>query len=612
MRKTVSTAPLLCITILCIGTLGCLALQAQPTISTQHNSNSRTGSNTTETVLKPANVNVRQFGKLFSYTLDDQTYSQPLYIPGLTMEFDGKVHNVVFVTTVNNTVYAWDADNYDANGGHPLWKQKLTPENARVPTANDMSEAGACGGNYHDFAGNLGMVGTPVIDVNSKTLYVVSHIIAGQGKHVQRLHALDITSGKERLGPREIQAKINTKFGDVEFSPKYNNQRPALALVGNIVYIGWASYCDSGDYHGWIMGYKTSDLSQLTAWSTTTTGEKGGFWQSGQGVMVDDKANLFLVTGNGTSNEEGNYSESVVRLNPNPQGALQVSSFFTPINWVFLNDMDLDFGSAGVIPIPGTTLVAGGGKEGMFYLIDANSRLPQLKLLQEFQAVWPSPGTATMHIHGSPVFYEAKSRSRFTVDSDLDDEPDTGTPTKPLTRTDKYIYLWGENDFLRVYEFIDTPGSPHLKSTAVAVSNMRAPQILPPTPPGRVPKGGMPGGFLSVSSNGIEDGIVWALAVYACNANQHVEPGILYAFDAAEFMGKKEPTAQLKELWNSKEYSARDDVGYFAKFTYPTIANGKVYVAGWGPVPPHERDKCAPKEVPTDRGQLNVYGLLPR
>ena len=121
----------------------------------------------------------------------------------------------------------------------------------------------------------------------------------------------------------------------------------------------------------------------------------------------------------------------------------------------------------------------------------------------------------------------------------------------------------------------------------------------------------MPGGFLAVSSNGNEDGIVWALAVYACNANQHVEPGILYAFDAADFLGKKEPTAQLKELWNSKEYAARDDVGYFAKFTYPTIANGKVYAASWGSVPSHEWDKCAPKEVPSDRGQLNVYGLLP-
>ena len=121
----------------------------------------------------------------------------------------------------------------------------------------------------------------------------------------------------------------------------------------------------------------------------------------------------------------------------------------------------------------------------------------------------------------------------------------------------------------------------------------------------------MPGGFLSVSSNGSEDGIVWALAVYACNANQHVEPGILYAFDAADFLGKRDIIGQFKELWNSKEYAARDDVGYFAKFTYPTIANGKVYAASWGSVPSHEWDKCAPKEVPSDRGQLNVYGLLP-
>jgi len=584
-----------------------LTVQAQPKVSvwTQHNSNSRTGSNAAEMTLKPSNVNVRGFGKLFSYTLDDQTYSQPLYVPELTMEFDGKVHNVVFVTTVNNTVYAWDADS-DVNGGHPLWKRNLTPPPpARVPNAKDMSLLGACGGQYHDFAGNLGMVGTPVIDINSKTLYVVSHIIDDQEKHVQRIHALDITSGKDKLEAKEIRAKIKTKYADVEFSPVFNNQRPALALVGDVVYIGWSSYCDSGDYHGWVMGYKASNLSQVTAWSTTTTGEKGGFWQSGQGVMADDKGSLYLVTGNGTSNEEGNYSESVVKLIPNEQGALQVSSFFTPNNWVFLNDKDLDFGSAGMIPIPGTTLMAGGGKEGMFYLIDASSRLPQFKLLQAFQAVWPSPGTASMHIHGSPVYYEAKSKTRTKTESDIKSE------TKSETQSDKYIYLWGENDFLRAFQFIDTGGSPHIKSTAAAVSTMRAPQVLAPTPTGQIPHGGMPGGFLAVSSNGSEDGIVWALAVYACNANQHVEPGILYAFDAADFLGKREVIGQFKELWNSKEYAARDDVGYFAKFTYPTIANGKVYAASWGPVPSHEWDKCAPKEVPSDRGQLNVYGLLP-
>ncbi|HEV3037169.1 MAG TPA: hypothetical protein VHA33_05220 [Candidatus Angelobacter sp.] len=594
--------------------LGSVALQAQPKIWTQHNNNSRIGSNTSETILKPANVNVRKFGKLFSYALDDQTYSQPLYIPGLVMEVDGQTHNVVFVTTVSNTVYAWDADSYHANGGHPLWKRNLTPPPpARVPSAKDMSDLGACGGQYHDFAGNLGMVGTPVIDADSKTLYVVSHIIDDQGKHVQRLHALDITSGKDKLEAREIKAKIKTKYADVEFNPVFNNQRPALTLVGDVVYIGWSSYCDSGDYHGWVMGYKASNLSQVTAWSTTTTGERGGFWQSGQGLMVDDKGSLILVTGNGSSDEEGNYSESVVKLSPNPQGALQVSSFFTPNNWVFLNDKDLDFGSAGMLPLPGTTLIAGGGKEGMFYLIDADSRLPQFKLVQSFQAVWPSPGTASMHIHGSPVYYEPKSRVKPDIEAEIESElqSDAKSETKPEVRTDKYLYLWGENDFLRVFEFIDKGGPPHLKSTAVAVSAMRAPQILAPTPPNRVPRGGMPGGFLSISGNGHEDGILWALAVYACNANQHVEPGILYAFDASDFLGRKDPTAQLRELWNSKEYASRDDVGYFAKFTYPTIINGKVYVAGWGAVPSHEWDKCAPKEVPSDRGQLNVYGLLP-
>lgn len=549
---------------------------------TQHNSNTRIGNNNSETKLTPSNVNKNTFGKLFSYTLDDQSYSQPLYIPQLKMAVDGQIHNVVFVTTVRNSVYAWDADSNTANGGKPLWQVNLTPAGATVPNRAYYSSLGACGGNYNDFAGNLGMVGTPVIDTTTNTLYVVSHVLQGT-TNVQQLHALDITSGQEKFGaPKTIQAT----YQGTNFDPQLNNQRPALALVNGIVYIGWSSYCDfqsfGRTYHGWVIGYRASDLTLVAAWNTTApnAGVQGGLWQSGQGVMTDASNNVYIQTGNGTWNNNADYSMSTVKLTP----ALGVSSFFTPCNYQYLNGKDLDLGSSGAIPIPGTPYIAGGGKEGMFYLLDSSSMggmsCPD-KILQEFQAVCPSPATATMHIHGSPVYFR--------------------------TSSDEYVYLWGENDFLRVYEFLRSP-SAHFDSTAVAASTMRAPQILDSS---TAITGGMSGGFMSISSNGTSNGIVWALAVYACNANQHVEPGILYAFDASQFQPQQpQSTKALTELWDSKQNVTRDDVGYYAKFTYPTIANGRVYVASWGQVPSSQLFQCAPSGVPSNQGQLIVYGLL--
>lgn len=557
----------------------------QPTVWTEHNSNTRLGNNNAETVLAPANVNKGTFGKLFSYQLNDQTYSQPLYIPNLALTVaDRKVHNVVIVTTVSNTVYAWDADSNLINDGQPLWRANLTPTGATVPSAQYYSQQGACGYNYHDFAGNVGMVGTPVIDTATLTLYVVAHTIEN-GNHVQRLHALDITSGVDKLS-----TIIQATYQGSTFDPLHNNQRPALALVNGIIYVGWSSYCDWQPYHGWILGYRPSDLTQVMAWSSTPSGVQAGFWQSGQGVMADAANNLYALTGNGTWNGTDDYGMSAVRLSPGLTGPPAVSSFFTPGNYLCLNNKDLDFGSSGLIFLPGTDivpgegLVVGGGKEGVLYLMQSNN-LGGFKdnggtctpggdnVIQEFQAVFPDPSSATMHIHGSPVFYYSGTR--------------------------QFVYIWGENDYLRAYEFF--PGtSPHLNSTAVATSTMRAPQAVFSS------NGGMPGGFMSVSSIGTSNGIVWALAVYACNANQHVEPGILYAFDASSFSGN-----QLKELWDSRQNGSRDDVGYFAKFTYPTVANGKVYAAGWGAVSPlAPPTSCAPNTVPSNQGELSVYGLL--
>lgn len=571
---------------------------AQVAVLTQHNDNSRTGANTQEASLAPANVNPGQFGKLFTYTLDDQTYSQPLYVPHLTMSADSQMHDVVFVTTVNNSVYAWDADSNTANGGLPLWHVNLTPSGARPPNIADMSAMGACGHYYHDFAGNIGIVGTPVIDAVNNVIYLVARSVES-GLFIQRLHALDIRSGAEILGgPVIIQGSYD---GDV-FTPyaaspspgQLQNQRSALTLVNGTLYINWSSHCDYGNYHGWVMSYNASNLAQITAWNDSPTGTMAGIWQGGQGATVDGAGNLYFLTGNGTWNGTLNFGESALKLTPGPTGALAVGSYFTPWNYLQLNNADNDLGSAGAFLIPGTRLLVGGGKQGMLYVMDTNAMgglstgAPD-HVVQEFQATFIRNGGYTLHIHGGPVFFTAP--------------------------TAQYVYLWGENDFLRVYQYANPagaypPGSggpaptgPLFNSNRAAQSTVLVPQIGT----------GMPGGFLSISSNGTSNGIVWALTPHACDANQHVEPGALFAFDASNFAATGSATGLLVPLWNSTQNLVRDDVGYFAKFTYPTVASGRVYVSSWGNVPLANESQCAESSTPaapTNQGQLVVYGFL--
>ena len=564
---------------------------AQVAVWTQHNDNNRSGANTQETSLTPSTVK-GSFGKLFSYKLDDQTYSQPLYIPNLTMSVDGQRHNVVFVTTVNNSVYAWDADSQTANGGQPLWHKNLTPSGARVPNIQT-DVRGACGGNYHDLAGNFGTVGTPVIDVANNVMYLVARTVEQSGKvYVQRLHALDIRNGNEVMGGPVV---ISGSYKGVQFDPELQNQRSALALVKGVVYIAWSSHCDYGEYHGWVMGYSASTLAQVTAWNDSPSpGSMAGIWQAGQGATADEAGNLYFLTGNGTSDGINNFGESAIQLVPNPSGLLSVGQFFTPSNWASLNGGDMDLGSAGAVLIPGTSLLAGGGKQGIIYVMNTHamggfSTGTRDNVVQEFQATFIQNGGPSAHIHGGPVFFNGGSGAQ-------------------------YLYVWGENDYLRAYQYSNPhndfsgngaqPASELLfNATAVAHSSMLAPQV----------ESGMPGGFLSTSSNGTSNGIVWALTPHACDANHNVEPGALFAFDATNFSGSG-PQKTLVELWDSTQNLARDDVGYFAKFTYPTVAAGKVYVDSWGTVPADIEGKCSESSqpaAPVNQGALVVYGLAP-
>ncbi len=284
-------------------------VQAQ--VVTQHNDNSRTGQNLSETILNLTNVNVNQFGQLFSQTLDGYVYAQPLYLPNVSIPGQG-THNVVYVATEHDSVYAFDAD-----ASLPqLWQTSFINP-ARGITTLSSSDVG-CG----DLVPEIGITGTPAIDTTTGTLYVISNT-KQNGKFFQQLHALDVTTGKEKFGgPVLINAKVKgtgdgSVNGYVHFDPLKNNQRPGLLLQNGSVYISWASHCDIGPYHGWVMSYDSQTLKQTGVWNSTPNAGLGGFWSGGAGIAADSSNNLYIASGNGMFdvNTGGrDYGDSIIKL----------------------------------------------------------------------------------------------------------------------------------------------------------------------------------------------------------------------------------------------------------------------------------------------------------
>jgi uncharacterized repeat protein (TIGR03806 family) len=515
---------------------------------TQHNDLSRTGANLKETVLNTSNVNSNQFGLIFSRIVDDQVYAQPLVMTNVNIPGKG-VHNIVIVATVNDSVYAFDAD--DASVVDPYWQVSFLGANVVAPRNTDLT--GACGGNYKDFSGAMGIVGTPVIDPATGTIYMVARTKENGSTFVQRLHALNIATGAERPNSPVVITASYPGTGDgsvggfVNFDPQKNNQRSGLALINGIVYIGWASHCDWGPYHGWFIGYDAATLQRSVVYNTTPNGGDGGIWQSGQAASADSSGNIYLSIANGTVGVSGNprslinRGESFLKLTRNGTN-FTIASWFTPYNYQALENGDIDLGSAGLLLIPGTTLACSGGKQGVFYLVDrdnmgglSGSSTADTNILQSF-------AVSTDHIHGSPVWWDGPNGS--------------------------FCYVWPSSVHLQQYKFDRTTSRFNLP--AYSQSPTAAPN-------------GQTGGMLSISANGTNagTGILWAYHQLSGDANQAVRPGILHAYDAQNV---------TNELWNSEQVSARDSVGNYGKFCPPTVVNGKVYLS-------------------TFSGRLNVYGL---
>ncbi len=373
-----------------------VAVPAQVDVLTHHNNNERTGVNLRETVLTPANVNPRQFGMLFKHVVDDQLYAQPLVVTDVKIA--GGWHNVVYVTTVNNSVYAFDAN--DANATAPFWHVNFgTP--ASVHDADFTCT---------DINGNMGIIGTPVINAEKTALYVVALTKAG-GHFSQRLHALDLATGADLPdSPVTIAAP--------DFDPLRQNQRPGLFLFGGSVFISYASHCDNGPYHGFLLGYNATSLTQIGVFNTSPGGEEASIWQSGQPPAIDDKGNIYFITGNGSWNGTTQFSESFIKLDAH----MHLVDWFTPTNHLQLDKDDNDLNSSGAVLLPGTHLVIGGGKEGVMYVINTE----HFGHLGDEHAVQHFPATSS-HLHSMVYWKSAKNGN--------------------------LLYLWGQRDRARAYRF---------------------------------------------------------------------------------------------------------------------------------------------------------------
>ncbi|HTW31780.1 MAG TPA: hypothetical protein VMD76_08885 [Candidatus Sulfotelmatobacter sp.] len=345
------------------------ALTAQ-NVLTWHNDVSRTGQDLNETKLTTGNVNSTKFGLKSKLTVDGPIYAQPLYVGGVSVAGQG-THNVVYVATENDSVYAFDAN---ASPTTPLWHTSFTgAEVVAVPCKN----TGAC-----EISPTVGITGTPVIDLTSNTLYVVAFTLES-GTYYQRLHALDITSGAEKFGgPVVIEASVAgvgsaSSGGIVTFTPLLQSQRSALLEANGVIYVAWASFGDLGNYSGWVMGYDAATLAQVSVFNDTPNGSQGGIWQSGGGLSADSTGDVYVTTGNGTfdaSTGGVDYGDSFLRMT----SALSITDYFTPDNQLTLATNDEDLGSSAALILPTQTgtypdEITGAGKQGIIYLVDRDN-----------------------------------------------------------------------------------------------------------------------------------------------------------------------------------------------------------------------------------------------
>jgi Chitobiase/beta-hexosaminidase C-terminal domain/Legume lectin domain len=536
---------LLGLALFCLPTASLLAQTPTPvTVPTWRYDLTHAGANGSETALTPANVNGASFGKLFSVAVDGTLYSQPLYIPGLTI--NGVSHNVLFVATGHDSVYALDADSNGGSNATPLWQVSLL-------TAAHGAGAGATTIPWQDTASpdvapEIGITGTPTINPATNTLYVVA-ATKENGVYFSRLHALNILTGAEQANsPVTVTATVagtgnGSSGGQLSFSPLWQNQRSALNFYNGSVYFGYGAHGDNGPWHGWLFAYNGTTLAQTAGICLSPNGTGGGVWESGAGMPIDNGAaggRMFVAIGNGSFTAYPPFSattelgESIVDFSL-ANGGIQATDAFTSFNYAHLNGGDLDQGSGGVLMLPNQQganqhVLVQAGKEGRILVLNRDN-------LGGFAGA-----TATSNTNA------------------LQDIPNG---VKGLWSTPAYwhgaVYMWGNGDVPKRFDFDSGVINPTPSSQSTITS-------------------AFPGASFSISANGDQDGIAWAARTDQFNTHG---PAVLYAWDAFD-LGNL--------LYESDTDAARDSAGAANRFAIPVVTNGKVYLVA--------------------NGQVDVYGLF--
>lgn len=496
--------------------LGFSLAWGQNDVLTQHNDNTRSGLNANETLLTPANVNVKSFGKLFTQGVDGIIVGQPLYASNVLMN-DGLLHNVVYVATQHNTVYAFDADSTQGNNASPLWSVSLN----NGGTSDPIADYGCTGTHYTE----IGITGTGVIDPGKTTLYLVAKTVTGTGVNAVRnfsLHALDITTGNELLGgPVIITGTAPSSNGSGTFNPIYQLQRPALLLQNGVLYIGFGGNgCDVYAYNGWLFAYNSQTLQQESAFLVTPDGARASIWQGGSGPAADEDGYIYVATANGTYDGPAggdDFGDSVLKMGWNGS-VFGVLDFFTPYNQLQLSQQDLDLGSSGPLVLPDQPglypheLVAG-GKQGTLYLINRDE--PGEFNANTDSAIQSIPGAVASEMAGVPSYWNSS------------------------------VYVGGDVDYIKQFSL---------------VNGLLTQQPVSQT---TVLFGGAGPASTSITANGNSSGILWAI--------RHSNPA-LFAFD---------PTNLANKFYDSTQaLSSRDKLVPVVRFVTPTISNGKVYIGG--------------------------------
>lgn len=488
-------------------------------VVTYHYDNQRTGEDLAETALTPATVNSTGFGKVGFFTVDGKVDAQPLYLSGVKIPHLGR-HDVLFVATEHDSVYAFDTRN-----GAVLWRKSLL-EPGEVPS-DDI--------NCAQVTPEIGVTATPVIDRKRGphgAIYLVAMSKNKSGKYFQRIYALDVTSGKELFGgPRVIEASYpgsgdNSVDGKVVFDPHQYEDRAALLLLNGVVYTTWASHCDARPYTGWVIGYSAASLNQMSVLNLTPNGNEGAIWMTGAGPAADSAGNIYLLDGNGTFDEtldargfpiHGDYGNAFLKLSASG-GRLAVADYFQMANEAKENADDADLGSGGVLLLPDMKddsgkvwhLAVGAGKDKNVYVVDRDD-------LGKF------------HRDGNHIYQEMVSAlggGEFSMPAYFNHT----------------VYYGGMEDKLRAFPIVNARLATTPSSTTSNIFRY-------------------PGAKPVVSANGDHDGIVWAVETSG--------PAILHAYEADNL---------AQELYNSNQAGTRDQFGVGYKFVSPIVANGHVYV----------------------------------